>query len=144
MTPPNFEDFYAYAFKYCLTGELGRHLPFLNISLHSVFQDNVLLSSLSLSLSHTHTHFFSQSDIDEIFRRDAKVCRRWDHLWIAESCSGFPILCPGWFDNWVSKGRFLVYVDGDFLCFVISTFTPWYVLWPMEVFSGSSKVITGC
>ena len=60
MTPPNFEDFYAYAFKYCLTGELGRHLPFLNISLHSVFQDNVLLSSLSLSLSlsHTHTHIF--------------------------------------------------------------------------------------
>lgn len=52
MQPPNFEDFYGYAFQYCLTGELDvdRHPTFNQMEM-TLFHDNVLLYSCYLSLS---------------------------------------------------------------------------------------------
>ena len=81
MTPPNFQDFYAYAFKYCLTGELDRLLPFfehfnnMEITLFVSRQCSVISPlSLSLSLSHTHTHSFLASLTLMTFSEEKQKC----------------------------------------------------------------------
>lgn len=86
------------------------------------------LPPLTRPCAHSHKDtLFSRSDVDDIFRREAKVRRRWDLLSIAESCSGFQISCPGWFNNWISKGGFLLFLDvipstfcWSNICFMIS------------------------
>lgn len=87
-TASKFEDFYAFAFQYCLTGEL---------SLDRSFDKNLfLLIFVEISVSTVWNWL--------IFRGKAKECRHWDCVWITESRTGSSIPAPGWFIDQVFEG----------------------------------------
>jgi hypothetical protein len=78
MKPSNFGDFYAYAFQYCLTGELDVDWhPTFNYMEMTFFLMIMFcylpapsLPPLTCVCAHSHKDtLFSWSDVDDIFRR---------------------------------------------------------------------------
>lgn len=88
--PSNFMDFYAYSFRYCLTGIMSLWHMKLDVETSKIFLPFLCFFLIYMVFS---------------TRRETEECGHRECLWTARSCFRIPMSCPGWLFHWVSKGE---------------------------------------